>query len=76
MGFSRFAKVIKAALNAVIGIVLVLLVSLFYANKIEPNWIDVVSVRLTLPHLAPEFKGIGLCKLVISTLIVGCHSNG
>ncbi len=63
MGFPRFAKVIKAALNAVIGIVLVLLVSLFYANKIEPNWIDVVSVRLTLPHLAPEFQGYRIVQI-------------
>lgn len=30
---------------------------LFYARQVEPRWLEVVPVTLTLPRMAPEFDG-------------------
>ncbi|MGF1491305.1 MAG: metallophosphoesterase [Microcoleaceae cyanobacterium] len=35
----------------------------FYGYKIEPHWVQVVSVDVTLPHLAPEFDGYRVVQL-------------
>ena len=48
-------KIILAALAIFIGIV--------YATQVEPSWIDVRTVTLTLPHLATEFSGYRLVQL-------------
>ena len=48
-------KMILAALALFLGLV--------YATQIEPSWIDVRTVTLTLPHLAPEFSGYRLVQL-------------
>ena len=34
-----------------------------YARKIEPNWIVVTPVDVTLPHLAPEFQGLKMVQI-------------
>ncbi|NET50551.1 MAG: metallophosphoesterase, partial [Merismopedia sp. SIO2A8] len=34
-----------------------------YAYKIEPGWIDISRVELTLPHLAPEFQGLRIAQI-------------
>ncbi|MEA5572738.1 metallophosphoesterase [Calothrix sp. UHCC 0171] len=38
-----------------LGLLIISLCVLFYAYFIEPNWIEVNSLQLTLPHLAREF---------------------
>ncbi|MEL7407452.1 MAG: metallophosphoesterase, partial [Cyanobacteria bacterium J06558_2] len=39
-------------------ITLVLAIACYvYAKKIEPNWVEIVPVRLAIPHLAPAFTG-------------------
>jgi uncharacterized protein len=47
---------LKLALTGVCSSLLLFLCLLFYSYLIEPNWIDVNYLQLTLPHLAPEFK--------------------
>ncbi|NEO98322.1 MAG: metallophosphoesterase [Symploca sp. SIO2E9] len=37
--------------------------TLTYAYKIEPGWIDVSHIDLTLPHLAPEFQGLRIAQI-------------
>lgn len=39
------------------------LCSLTYAYKIEPGWIDISRIQLTLPHLAPEFQGLRIAQI-------------
>jgi uncharacterized protein len=34
-----------------------------YIHKIEPNWLQVKQVNLTLPHLSPEFKGYRIVQI-------------
>lgn len=34
-----------------------------YARRIEPGWVDLTAVRLTLPRLAPEFSGLRVVQL-------------
>ncbi|BAZ38644.1 putative Ser/Thr protein phosphatase family protein [Calothrix sp. NIES-4101] len=38
-----------------LGLLITSLCVLFYAYFIEPNWIEINSLQLTLPHLATEF---------------------
>ncbi|MBD2345863.1 metallophosphoesterase [Anabaena subtropica] len=37
--------------------------TLLYAKLIEPNWIEINSLQLTLPHLAPEFYGYRIVQI-------------
>jgi uncharacterized protein len=39
------------------------LCTLLYAYFIEPNWIEVNSLQLTLPHLAQEFDGYKIVQI-------------
>lgn len=34
-----------------------------YAKFIEPNWIEINSLQLTLPHLSPEFNGYRIVQI-------------
>jgi len=34
-----------------------------YTNKVEPGWVEVTQVPLTLPHLAPEFDGYRIVQI-------------
>lgn len=36
---------------------------LLYAKLIEPNWIEINSLQLTLPHLSPEFNGYRIVQI-------------
>ncbi|MBE9031959.1 metallophosphoesterase [filamentous cyanobacterium LEGE 11480] len=54
----RFKKSWKAV---IIGFFTVF--TLFYIGIIEPNWIEVRPISLTLPHLAPEFEGYKIVQL-------------
>lgn len=44
-------------------ITFILLILLFYAYFIEPNWIEIKSVPLTLPNLAREFNNYRLVQI-------------
>ncbi|MCG6134495.1 MAG: metallophosphoesterase [Nostoc sp. LLA-1] len=37
--------------------------TLLYAKLIEPNWIEINSLQLTLPHLAKEFNGYRIVQI-------------
>ncbi|MFN6567360.1 metallophosphoesterase [Dendronalium sp. ChiSLP03b] len=37
--------------------------TLIYAKLIEPNWIEVNSLQLTLPHLSSEFNGYRIVQI-------------
>ncbi|MBH8572884.1 metallophosphoesterase [Nostocaceae cyanobacterium CENA369] len=37
--------------------------TLLYAKLIEPNWIEVNSLQLTLPHLSSEFNGYRIVQI-------------
>lgn len=34
-----------------------------YGTKIEPNWIEIVPIELTIPHLSPAFDGFKLVQI-------------
>jgi len=40
-----------------------LISALLYAKFVEPNWIDINSIELTLPHLAAEFNGYRIVQI-------------
>jgi uncharacterized protein len=40
-----------------------LLLALYYVHDLEPSWIEVRSVSLSLPHLAPEFSGYRIVQM-------------
>jgi uncharacterized protein len=40
-----------------------LLLAVYYVHDLEPSWIEVRSVSLSLPHLAPEFSGYRIVQL-------------
>jgi uncharacterized protein len=40
-----------------------LLLAVYYVYDLEPSWIEVRSVSLSLPHLAPEFSGYRVVQL-------------
>ncbi len=41
----------------------VLLLAVYYVHDLEPSWIEVRTVPLTLPRLAPEFSGYRIVQL-------------
>jgi uncharacterized protein len=42
---------------------LLIMSALLYAKFIEPNWIEINSIELTLPHLAAEFNGYRIVQI-------------
>jgi uncharacterized protein len=58
-----FRKTLRTLILSAIAIVSVLSACLFYANKIEPNWIEIVYVPVEIPQLAPEFDGYQIAQL-------------
>ncbi len=52
----RFYQKIVLALS-------LLLLAFYYVYDLEPNWIEVKTVSLSLPHLAPEFSGYRIVQL-------------
>ncbi|UKO96610.1 metallophosphoesterase [Nostoc sp. UHCC 0870] len=45
------------------GLFLLIFCILLYAKVIEPNWIEIKSLQLTLPHLASEFNGYRIVQI-------------
>ena len=52
----RFYQKIALALS-------ILLLAVYYVHDLEPSWIEVRTVSLSLPHLAPEFSGYRIVQL-------------
>jgi predicted MPP superfamily phosphohydrolase len=42
---------------------LLIFCTLIYAKFIEPNWIEINSLQLTIPHLASEFNGYRIVQI-------------
>ncbi|MBI5670976.1 MAG: metallophosphoesterase [Chloroflexi bacterium] len=61
-GLSR-RKFLKVSLVSTVGTALMGLGSLAYARDVEPTWIDVVRLPLTLPRLSPAFDGYRLAHI-------------
>jgi uncharacterized protein len=40
-----------------------LLLAVYYVHDLEPSWIEVHTVSVSLPHLAPEFSGYRIVQL-------------
>ncbi len=47
----------------VLGTLVVGLGGITYAHKVEPDWIDITSIPLVLPHLSSEFCGYRIVQI-------------
>jgi uncharacterized protein len=56
-------RALRRILWVAIAAFLVLSCGWFYASKIEPNWVDIHYVPLTLPRLDPAFNGYQIAQL-------------
>ncbi|BAZ50935.1 putative Ser/Thr protein phosphatase family protein [Nostoc sp. NIES-4103] len=56
-------KASKSAWRFLGWCVLLGLCTLLYAKLVEPNWIEVKSLQLTLPHLVSEFNGYRIVQI-------------
>jgi uncharacterized protein len=60
----RTKKTRRKALRLIkLGLFVSGLCTLLYAYFIEPNWIEINSLQLTLPHLASEFNGYKIVQI-------------
>ncbi len=41
----------------------ILFTTMAYGHKVEPNWLEVVEVPVTLPHLSAEFEGYRIVQI-------------
>jgi uncharacterized protein len=51
------------ALQKLLLVVMTIFLGIFYVHRVEPSWIEVRSVSMPLPHLAPEFSGYRVVQL-------------
>lgn len=63
------------ALNSAAGVV-ALPATYLYTTKLEPNWLDVETIHLTLPRLDPAFNGYRLVQISDLHLDVGIKIPG
>jgi uncharacterized protein len=63
MPFPRLKKIPKFLLRTLLTIAILLLATFVYAYALEPNWIEVKSVPLMLPHLPPAFNGYRIVQI-------------
>jgi predicted MPP superfamily phosphohydrolase len=67
MNLTQTKIVILTIVNWTLDIVLVAIVLIMgcyvYGLKIEPNWLEVVPIELTLPHLTPAFDGFKIVQI-------------
>jgi uncharacterized protein len=42
---------------------LILVCAIFYVRKIEPNWVDITQVAVTIPQLGAEFEGYKIVQI-------------
>jgi uncharacterized protein len=59
MNRRRPLHAVRSAFLTALAVVL----GLFYASQVEPNWIEVRAVEIPLPHLAPEFSDYRVVQL-------------
>ena len=63
-GLKRKLKIIKQCLLRLTVLLLTFLVCCYiYAAKIEPNWVEVVSIDMSIPSLNPVFDGFKLVQI-------------
>lgn len=61
---SHLAKIIKKWVSKSTVIVIVLCTYCYiYGAKIEPNWLEVVSIKLTIPNLTPAFNQFKIVQI-------------
>src|SRR5215210_6976936 len=53
----------KLAMSGMVAAVPIALAGFTYATFIEPNWIELCEVPLTLPRLAPQFNGYRIVQI-------------
>lgn len=58
-----FKKASRSIFRCLKWCVLLGFCTLLYAKLIEPNWIEINSLQLTLPHLASEFNGYRIVQI-------------
>jgi uncharacterized protein len=56
-------KARRSALRFLVWCLLLVICALSYAKFIEPNWIEINSLQLTLPHLSSEFDGYRIVQI-------------
>ncbi len=56
-------KTLKRLVTAALGGTVMGAAGLIYAREIEPRWLEVVSVTLTLPRLDPKFDGYRVVQI-------------
>ncbi len=54
---------LKASLKGIIGAAVLGTGSVAYVSEVEPQWVDVAHVRLTLPRLSPAFHGYRIAQM-------------
>jgi uncharacterized protein len=51
------------ALQRIFLVVMAIFLGIFYVHRVEPSWIEVRSLSMPLPRLAPEFSGYRIVQL-------------
>jgi hypothetical protein len=60
----RLAKKLKNWVSKITVIAIALLTCCYiYGSKIEPNWIEVVPIQLTIPNLTPAFEEFKIVQI-------------
>ncbi len=59
----RFATILTHLLKILAIAFVVLFVTVAYGRKVEPNWIEIVEVPVTLPHLSAELEGYRIVQI-------------
>ncbi len=62
--YSNLSRTAREWLSKFTVMVLISLVGLYiYSGKIEPNWIEVVPIDLTIPNLSPAFNNFKIVQI-------------
>jgi uncharacterized protein len=59
----RLKKASRLTFQCLRWVIVLVICTLLYAKLIEPNWIAINSLQLTLPHLSPEFNGYRIVQI-------------
>jgi uncharacterized protein len=63
MNMNRRHRFFRRLLQGLLLVISLCLLAVFYVRDIEPNWIEIRTVQMPLPHLAPEFSGYRIVQL-------------
>ncbi|MCC0177620.1 metallophosphoesterase [Waterburya agarophytonicola K14] len=62
--YPNLFKTIRKWISKITVAILILLVNLYiYSSKIEPNWIEIVPINLTIPNLSPAFNDFKIVQI-------------